>query len=75
MAHCRSGGPDCPPKAVVYDYVNGWLPPPPEPPPPAPCPRCGRPAEVEHIAVVFDENWQGNTDRIAKLQAAEQEAK
>jgi hypothetical protein len=37
--------------------------------PPAPCRRCGRPARVLEMVVVYDPNFYGNADRLEEMTA------
>jgi hypothetical protein len=65
-------GPDCPPRVFTwteYDADGSELVPrgEPGPEPAAPCPRCGRPAEVEECVIIYDPNFYGNADRLAAL--------
>jgi hypothetical protein len=63
-------GPGCPPRAVVLYRQDG---PDAEPVPkagqgpPAPCPRCGRPADVTEVVVVYDRIFYGNAERLRAL--------
>jgi hypothetical protein len=65
-------GPDCPPRAAVLYRQDGR-----DGEPvreegqvsPAPCPRCGRPALVQEIVVVYDPNFFRKPERIAMTQS------
>jgi hypothetical protein len=63
-------GPDCPPQAVVRYVQDG---PDAEPvleegqEPPAPCPRCGRPADVLPLVLLFDRDFYGNAERLGGM--------
>jgi hypothetical protein len=69
-----SCGPGCPPEAVVIHRQDGYdgEPVPEERKPPAPCPRCGRPARVLELVVVYDPNFYGNAELLeeARREAA-----
>jgi len=60
-------GPDCPPQAVVVYHQDGFDG---EPsldqgqPPPAHCRRCGQPARVQVIVVVYDPNFFRKPERV-----------
>jgi hypothetical protein len=59
--------PDCHPQALVFYHQDGLDG---EPTideglrPPATCPRCGRPARVLEMVVVYDPEFCGNADRL-----------
>jgi hypothetical protein len=60
-------GPNCPPLAVVVSYQDGYDGEPSREQvqrPPAPCPRCGRPARVEEIVVVFVPDFFHKPERL-----------
>jgi hypothetical protein len=60
-------GPDCPPLAVMVFHQDGFDG---EPSldqgqrPPAPCRRCGRPAQVLEMVVVYDPNFFHKPERV-----------
>jgi hypothetical protein len=65
-------GPDCPPQAVVVYHQDGFDG---EPTldegqrPPAPCRRCGQPARVQEIVVVYDPHFFRKPERLAMTQS------
>jgi hypothetical protein len=65
-------GPDCPPQAVVVYHQDGFDG---EPTldqgqrPPAACRRCGQPARVQEIVVVYDPNFFQKPERLATTQS------
>ena len=65
-------GPDCPPQAVMVYHQDGFDG---EPTldqghrPPAPCRRCGRPARVQEIVVVYDPITSASPSGLAMTQS------
>jgi hypothetical protein len=62
--------PACPPRAVVLYHQDGHDGAPvldPGQKPPAPCRRCGRPAGVLRVVVVYDPDFFGNAERLEDL--------
>ena len=65
-------GPDCPPLAVAVYHQDGFDS---EPTldegqrPPAPCRRCGRPARVQEIVVVYDPITSASPSGLAMTQS------
>jgi hypothetical protein len=63
-------GPNCPPHAVVLYRQDGFDG---EPTldegqrPPAPCPRCGRPALVQEMVLIYDPDFFHNEERLRNL--------
>ena len=60
-------GPDCPPQAVVVYHQDGFDG---EPTldegqrPPAPCRRCGRPARVVGLVLIYDPDFFHKPERV-----------
>ena len=60
-------GPDCPPQAVMVYHQDGFGGEPTldrEQRPPAPCRRCGRPARVQEMVLIYDPDFFHKPERV-----------